>query len=146
MRTALLLCVLWCGCKKEAAVEAPASPRAETEKQRASGKAEVEFFGKWSAGEVKAAKVIFVAQAEPCVPVPEKPTRFGEATLPNTGNLFAEFFIEQGTRGHACLYGLDETGKVVGASDTKGNPMTFEGQGEVMKSNLEFTLTAPAAN
>ncbi|MBL8910763.1 MAG: hypothetical protein JNM17_08690 [Archangium sp.] len=150
MRVLLLVtvCAL-CGCKKDVA---PASAektekteaRAEKEKQRATGKAEVEFFGTWKlAGEVKPAKVIFVAQLEPCAPVPDKPTRLGEAALKEPGPLFAEFFIPQGTVGHACVYGLDETGKVIAVASDAQNPMTFQGEGEVVKAKLDYTLQSP---
>lgn len=132
-------------CKEKASsppAEAPKS--AEKEKLRADhSKAEVEFFGKWTAGEVKAAKVVFVAQLEPCTPVPEKPTRFGEQKLDAPGPLFAEFFIPQGTVGHACVYALDEAGKVVGAASSTQNPLTFRGEGEVIFGKLEFSLRAP---
>lgn len=129
------------GCEKSKAA-APAATPVATAKAANTGKAEVEFFGKWSAGEVKAAKVIFVAQVEPCAPVPTAPTRFGEVTL--TGeSLFAEFFIPQGAKGSACVYGLAEDGHVVGLADSTQNPMTFEGSGEVIFGKLEFTLRAP---
>jgi hypothetical protein len=147
--TAVLGLGALCGCKKDTAkpAEPAAAPTARALKQqeRASGKAEVEFFGKWTAAELKPAKVVFVAQVEPCVPVPAKPTRLGEAALKvEPGTLFAEFFIPQGTVGHACVYALDERGEVIGAGGTKENPLTFEGEGEVIKGNLDFTL-APVA-
>jgi hypothetical protein len=105
--------------------------------------AEVEFFGSWSAGEVAAAKYVFVAQAEPCLPVPEKPTRFGEATLDKPGKLFAEFYVPQGSIGHACVYGLDEAGKIVSAANSTQNPLTFKGDGEVIFGKLDYALKAP---
>lgn len=144
MRMLLLVtvCAL-CGCKKDAApvVSEKTEARAEKAKERASGKAEVEFFGTWkAAGELKPAKVIFVAQLEPCAPAPDKPTRLGEAALKDPGPLFAEFFIPQGTVGHACVYGLDESGKVIAVASDKQNPMTFSGEGEVIKAKLEYEL------
>jgi hypothetical protein len=105
--------------------------------------AEVEFLGSWNAGDVKFATATFVAQREPCVPVPEKPTRFGEMKMGAPGPLFAEFFITQGETGHACLYAFDEAGKVVGVASSKQNPLKFEGAGEVMFSKLDFALQAP---
>lgn len=139
-----LLALLACQEKKAAPAPAPTPPPAPSKaEERKSGKAEVEFFGKWSPGEVKAAKVLFVAQAEPCTPVPEKPTRYGETTLDEPGALFAEFFIPQGTKGHTCVYGLDASGKVVGAATSTQNPMTFEGEGEVIFGKLDYVLTAP---
>ncbi len=135
------LCLLGCP-KSKTEPETPPSALAVKKAERASGKAEVEFFGTWSAGEVKAVKVMFVAQVEPCTPVPEKPTRFGEAKLDTAGPLFGEFFIPQGAKGHACVYGYDDAGRVVGVADSTQNPMTFEGSGEVMFAKLEFTLRA----
>jgi hypothetical protein len=149
MRTILvaLLVVTGAGCEKSKAPRSEVAPSVTPQKKEkgGDGKAEVEFVGTWSAGEVKAAKVIFVTQSEPCLPVPEKPTRFGEAKLDvgAPGPLFAEFYIPQGTKGHSCLYGLDEAGKVVGAADSTQNPMTFEGEGEVVKTKLAYVLKAP---
>lgn len=141
--TALSVFALF-ACQEKKSAPASSSPAAPSkEAERKSGKAEVEFFGRWAPGEVKAAKVVFVAQAEPCVPVPEKPTRFGEATMDQPGALFAEFFIPQGTQGHACVYGLDAAGKVVGAASSTQNPMTFQGEGEVIFGKLDYVLTAP---
>lgn len=119
--------------KKDESKPAPAA-------KGGSSTAEVEFLGKWSPGGVQAAKVVFVAQVEPCLPVPEKPTRYGEQKLDVPGNLFAEFFPDQGSKGHACVYAYDASGKVVGAASTAQNPMTFEGKGEVVKSDLSFEL------
>lgn len=137
MRSLLLALLLVTAASCEKSKTAPAKAKVET-----SGKAEVEFFGSWSPGEVKAARYVFVAQAEPCVPVPEKPTRFGEEKLENPGPLFAEFYIPQGTRGHACVYGLDEAGKVVSAAGSTQNPLTFQGEGEVIFGRLAFELQA----
>ncbi len=139
-----LLIVTVCSCEKSKAPVAASAPVAPTKvKNDTAGKAEVEFFGTWAAGEVKAAKYVFVAQAEPCLPVPASSTRYGETKLDAPGPLFAEFFIPQGTKGHACVYGLDESGKVVSAADSTQNPMSFEGDGEVIKAKLEYTLKAP---
>ena len=102
--------------------------------------AEVEFFGSWNAGEVKFASAMFVAQSEPCTPVPEKPTRLGEFTLGAPGPLFAEFFIPQGTQGHACVYAFDDSGKVVAVGSSTQNPMRFEGVGEVIFTKLDYAL------
>ena len=146
MRTILvaLLLVTGAACEKSKAPRAEIAPAVTPQKKEkgGDGKAEVEFFGTWSAGEVKAAKVLFVTQSEPCLPVPGTPTRFGEAKLDAPGPLFAEFYIPQGTKGHSCVYGLDESGKVIGAADSSQNPMTFEGEGEVMKAKLEYVLKA----
>jgi hypothetical protein len=113
---------------------APAPPQVK--------KAEVEFTGDWSRNGVTAAKVIFIAQAEPCLPVPAKPTRFGEEQMKSEGHLFAEFFIPQGTAGHACLYGLDEAGKVVAAASYEKNPLTFQGEGEVVVGPVKLALVS----
>ena len=142
MRTVLfaLVFVAVTSCEKSK----PASTaRQQAKEDKAAGKAEVEFFGHWSAGEVKAAKYVFVAQAEPCLPVPEKPTRYGESALEKPGALFAEIYVPQGSKGSACVYGLDEAGKVVSAAGSTQNPLTFQGQGEVIFGRLEFDLKAP---
>lgn len=129
------------GCEKSKT--APVAPVKVEEKKPLAGKAEVEFFGTWNAAEVKAARAVFVAQVEPCTPVPEKATRYGEEKLTEAGPLFAEFFIPQGSTGYACVYAFDEAGAVVGVASSSQNPMTFEGEGEVVKTKLEFTLTSP---
>jgi len=128
----LLLSVLAVGC-----VEKPQQPQKPRKKLVT---AEVEFFGNWNAGDVKFARAMFVAQSEPCSPPPEKPTRFGEFELVKPGPLFAEFFIAQGTTGHACVYAFDESGKVVAVGNSTQNPMTFEGTGEVTFTKLDYTL------
>lgn len=141
MRIALIpLMALMCACPKKAEESAPKAPPPASVVKPAPKTAEVEFFGEWKKGGVKAAKVIFVAQAEPCTPVPEKATRYGEQKLDTEGNLFAEFFPDQGAKGYACVYGLDASGKIIAASGTAENPMTFEGAGEVIKANLKFEL------
>ena len=136
MRLALALALVACLC---------ACPKKDERKLPvASNDAEVEFTGKWSAGTVTAASVVFVAQLEPCLPVPEKPTRLGEEKLAQPGTLFAEFFIKQGTVGHACLYAKDAAGQLVGAAAFPGNPLTFKGGGEVVfKGDVELLPLSP---
>ncbi len=136
----LVALVLVVGCEKSKATPGAVAAKKE---QKASSKAEVEFFGSWETGGVKAEKVMFVAQLEPCVPVPDKPTRLGEQALETPGPLFAEFFITQGTRGHACIYGFDGTGTVVGVAGSTQNPMLFEGAGEIVFGKLGYRLVAP---
>jgi hypothetical protein len=147
MRTLALALVIavTASCEKSKAPPPPAPAPVEVKKEKidAVGKAEVEFFGSWSPGDVKAASYVFVAQAEACLPVPEKPTRFGESKLEKPGPLFAEFFIPQGTVGHACVYGMDEAGKIVSAASSTQNPMTFKGGGEVIFGKLDYALKAP---
>lgn len=142
MRTpwSLVALVLVVGCEKSKATPGTVAAKKE---QKASGKAEVEFFGSWETGGVKAEKVMFVAQLEPCAPVPDKPTRLGEQVLETPGPLFAEFFIAQGTTGHACVYGFDGSGTVVGVAGSTQNPMRFEGAGEIIFGRLGYTLAAP---
>lgn len=131
-----VLLLLVAGCEKsKAPVEVPKSFAKDD-------KAEVEFFGNWDPGEVKAARYIFVAQEETCTPVPEKPTRFGETKLEKPGSLFAEFYIPQGSTGHTCVYGLDEAGKIVSVAGSTQNPMTFKGTGEVVFGKLDYALKA----
>jgi len=138
------LCVVVSGgCKKEPEVASPAAP---SRLPKPSSKAEVEFVGKWTAGELLWTKAVFVAQAEPCTPVPASPTRYGEQALSEAGSLFAEFFIEQGAKGFACIYAWDGAGKLVGVAGTAQNPMTFEGEGEVVKARLDFVLAPPTGS
>lgn len=94
--------------------------------------AEVEIVGTWSSTVKGAAKHIVVMQAEPCLPVPATPKRFGEQVLSQPGSLFAEFFLPQGTTASVCLYALDEQGVVVGALTMPETPKRFEGLGELM--------------
>lgn len=146
MRTLVLaaLATLSVACpKKDAAAPEPAKVAREPDLGLPESKpnvaavapkpdAEVEVVGKWSST-VKAAKVIIVAQAEPCVPVPASPKRFGnEIALDQPGAMFAEFFMPQGTVASVCLYALDEKGVVVGAVTVPETPKTFEGLGELM--------------
>ena len=134
-------CLALCACPKkdEPAPTPPKPPAAKPQLPAAATEAEVEFTGKWSLGPVKAAAVVFVAQLEPCLPVPEKPTRLGEERLNAPGDLFAEFFIKQGTVGHACVYAKDDAGQLVGAGAFPGNPLTFAGDGEVVfKGTVEL--------
>jgi hypothetical protein len=103
--------------------------------------AEVEFSGDWKSNGLAAARTEFVAQAEPCLPVPEKPTTLGTQKLEKEGPVFAEFFIPQGTKGYACLYSRDETGKVVAAASYPKNPLTFEGAGEIEIGPMVLSLS-----
>jgi hypothetical protein len=116
--------------------DAPRPPRPVAHTERA----EVEFFGEWKPGGPKAARVVFVAQAEPCLPVPATPKRYGETVLEAPGSFFAEYFIPQDARGHVCLYGYDAQGAVVGAASWKKNPLRFFGEGEVVFADIELTL------
>jgi hypothetical protein len=135
--------LLWgCNTCGEAKVAPPAAtppPAAPTRPARQE-LAEVEMGGTWSPGEVKPAKVLFTAQLEPCLPVPEKPTRYGEKVLKEPGGFFDEYFIPQDSKGHLCLYGLDEAGTVVGAASYAKNPLRFWGQGEIIYTDVDFTL------
>lgn len=94
--------------------------------------AEVEIVGTWSSTVKGAAKHVVVMQAEPCLPVPATPKRFGEMVLSEPGSLFAEFFLPQGTTASVCLYALDEKGAVIGALAMPETPKRFEGLGELM--------------
>ncbi|MBL8941283.1 MAG: hypothetical protein JNM69_42450 [Archangium sp.] len=94
--------------------------------------AEVEIVGTWSSTVKAAAKHVVVMQAEPCLPVPATPKRFGEMVLSEPGSLFAEFFLPQGTTASVCLYALDDAGVVVGALTMPETPKRFEGLGELM--------------
>lgn len=142
---ALLACLLVACPKQNEApaptppVKAPVAPRLPLpESPRTAAAmpnrpdAEVEVVGQWRSKVPGAKKHVAVAQVEPCVPVPAKPTRFGdEVTLEGEG-FFVEYFLPQGTRAHVCLYALDEQGAVVGAVTMPDTPRVFEGLGELM--------------
>jgi len=144
-RPVLVLALLCCSAcpKKDPPPAEPQKPAAEPKLALPESKpntaavaprpdAEVEFVGTWSS-KVKASKFIIVAQAEPCVPVPTSPKRFGnELALDQPGALFAEFFMPQGTLATVCVYALDEKGAVVGAGTFPETPKTFEGLGELI--------------
>ncbi len=132
------IALLLCACPEKKAAPTAAAPPAPAPVK----KAEVEFGGSWARNGVTAAKVVFVAQVEPCVPVPAKPTRFGEEVMKSEGTLFAEFFIPQGAVGHACLYGFDEAGVVVAAASYEKNPVTFQGEGEVVVGPVKLSLVS----
>jgi hypothetical protein len=131
-----LLCLGGCE-KKPAAAPAPVTQKLGQPPARA----EVEFSGDWKSNGLAAARTEFVAQAEPCLPVPEKPTTLGTQKLEKEGPVFAEFFILQGTKGHACLYSWDEHGKVVAAASYAKNPLTFEGSGEIEIGPMVLSLS-----
>jgi hypothetical protein len=137
-----LLCLAACPKKEEPARAPPAAPAQPVYPPPTPriAQAECEFIGDWSPGEVKAAKVIFTVQNEPCLPVPEKPTRHGESVLTTPGKFFTELFVAQGTMGHVCLYGLDERGKVVGAAAWEKNPTKMEGQDDLVFPDIKLTL------
>lgn len=107
--------------------------------------AECEFLGTWSQGSTSAAKYAFVAQTAPCTTTPAAAT-LGTMPLSAPGSFFAEFFVPQGTTGHLCLFGYDASGAIVAVGEPAGNPVRFEGEGEVMFSGLNITVAAvPAA-
>lgn len=121
--------------KRVAASEAPAvSPTGAKSKT-----AEVEFFGNFSPGKTKVAKSFFVVMEEPCSPVPVEAHLFGKVEL-TAEKLFAEFYPPQGSRGHLCAYGLDAAGKVVAYAAFGKNPVTFQGEGEVIVDHIDLTL------
>lgn len=121
-------------------VQAAPAPVAAPAPPTHSEKAEVEFFGDWKPGPVKAAKVVFVAQAEPCLPINAAAKRYGDTELTAPGPFSAEYFIPQDSRGHVCLFGYDDAGKVVGAAAWEKNPLRFFGEGEVVFANIALTL------
>jgi hypothetical protein len=129
-----------------AAVPAPAAAAAEkTDASTAlagSGDAEVEFFGNFSTGGLADVKEsFFVAQAEPCLPLVKEPKIYGSVRQ-NVDKLFAEFFIPQGSKGHLCAYGADAKGNVIATATYEKNPVTFQGEGEVIFSDVNLKLVA----
>lgn len=131
----LVLFVLTVGCQKKAEVAPAAAPPP-------AKRAEVEFVGQWKRNGIESATVEFVAQKEPCLPIPAKPTTLG--THPFTtpeGRFLAEFFVEQGTVGHACLYAKDAQGVIVAAASYEKNPVTMQGEGEVVIGPMTLELS-----
>ncbi len=106
--------------------------------------AECEFMGTWSPGATSAAKYAFVAQVPPCSATPT-PATLGSMPLSTPGSFFAEFFVPQGTSGHLCLFGYDASGAIVAVGEPAGNPVRFEGEGEVMFTGLSITVAAVPA-
>lgn len=140
MRTACAVAVvlLLSGCPKKDKEARGSDPEAEKPKGKP---AEVEFFGWVKPGKVTPARTIFVAQAEPCRPVPHEVHPYGKTEL-TAEKLFAEYWPEQGTVGHLCAFGLDEKGQVIAAASYAKNPVTFEGEGEVIFDHVELELKA----
>ena len=129
-----LLALAACPRKKEEAPSPPAAAVAPKPKT-----AEVEFFGTFKPGTVKAARAVFVAMQEPCSPLPAEAHLYGQKDI-DVDKLFAEFFPPQGSKGYLCVYGLDAAGKVVGWAAFAKNPVTFQGEGEVVIDHIDVTL------
>jgi hypothetical protein len=140
------LCLLLSACKEKPKVAEPVSltdstkPYVYPNAEKAIEKAEVELFGKWNENEVKVASARFQVQAEPCLPLIEKPTVFGSKKLAAPGIFADEYFIPQGSSGHICLFGIGEDGKVNSAATFEKNPVVFQGSGEVVFKDLEMNL------
>ena len=132
LRASLLLLGL-AACPKKEEPPAPAPPPAKP------STAEVEFFGTLSAGKTQVAKSVFVVMQEPCSPVPAEAHVIGQKPVDGE-KIFAEFFPSQGSRGHLCAFGLDAAGKVVAFAAYGKNPVTFQGQGEVIIDHVDLTL------
>lgn len=122
----------------------PAKPSAPPAKVKT---AEVEFFGTFSRGTTTVARSIFVAMQEPCSPVPAEAHLYGQVEL-TEDKIFAEFFPAQGSKGHLCAFGIDADGKVVAFAAFGKNPVTFQGEGEVIVDHIDLKLeplAGPAA-
>jgi hypothetical protein len=118
----------------------PPPPAPKPEHAALTGDAEIEMIGEWQPGKVKAKAVVFVAQPDPCMPVPETTKRLGEANLTKPGAFFAEFFIPQGTKGHLCAYATDKKGRIVGAAAYAKNPVLFQGAGDIIIRDIDLQL------
>jgi hypothetical protein len=141
MRTLPLVVVslCLCACPKKEEAAAPAAPApAPVKKDRP---AEVEFFGSVKPGALKPAKLVFVAQAEPCTPVPAEVHLIGKTEL-TAERLFAEYWPAQGTKGHVCAFGLDDKGQIIGAAGDARSPFTFQGDGEIIVDQIALELKA----
>lgn len=150
MRLPVLLVASWVlfsGCpkkeepKKEHAA-APVAPNAQGGAAKVKT-AECEFFGTLAPGKVKAAKTVFVVMKEPCSPLPAEIHLYGQAEFQE--KLFAEFYVPQGSQGHLCIFGLDESGKIVGWAAYAKNPVSMAGEGEVIFDHIDLTLEPLAA-
>ena len=106
--------------------------------------AEVEFFGMIDKGTTAPAKMLFVVMQEPCSPLPAQPHVLGQSEIANV-KLFTELYLPQKSVGHICLFGLDESGRIVASAAHAKNPLTFEGVGEVLVGGLDLKLEALAA-
>ena len=119
--------------KEEPAPEVPKPPAAKAKT------AEVEFFGTFSKGTTQVAKAVFVTMQEPCSPVPAEAHLFGQMEL-DSEKIFAEFFPPQGSKGHVCAFGLSSDGQVVAFAAYAKNPVTFQGEGEVIVDHVDLKL------
>jgi hypothetical protein len=146
MKRALCLLLL-CACP-EKKVEAPAPPppppapvaRANVVPEpQPEAPAEVEFMGNVSKGKVAAARLVFVVARGPCT-ADSTELDVIEQTDVSEGKLFSEMFFPQGTVAHLCLVALDAKGQQVGHAGYPKNPVTLQGQGEVMVTDLELSL------
>lgn len=131
------------GCPKKN--EEPAARPAEVKPAAPAVKtAEVEFFGAVHLGKVTAARTVFVAMKEPCVPVLAQAHIYGQTQV-DSDKLFAEYFAPQGSVAHLCAFGFNDQGEVVAAATYAKNPVTFQGEGEVIFGNVDLTLEPLAA-
>ena len=123
-----------------AAVDAPppSTPPVREAPQKAKP-AEIEFFGSVAPGKTKPAKIFFFASQEPCIPVPAEVHLFGKTELTQE-KLFAEYWPPQGSQAHLCAYGLDASGRVMAAAAFGKNPVTLQGEGDVLLSHIDLTL------
>jgi hypothetical protein len=120
-----------------AAMPPPGAPTKEPEDN-----VEVEFLGNFDPGKVKAKRYVIYISKEPCDPIPAEITRLGamEFVIGNPPNYFLEIFPPQGSTGHICAVGLDESGKIVGVAKAAKNPVAMKGEGEVIFDKMDLTL------
>lgn len=139
MRAALAALLLF-GCVEKSATSVPPPAGAK------GVPAETEFFGEVRSGGVKAARLVFAVTRSPCTAEAADPGVIQRAEV-QPGKLFHEFFFPQGTKGYACVYALDEGGRVVGHAAHARGPLTFQGLGEVeiRDVNLDLVAVSPRA-
>ncbi len=131
--------VLLSGCPKKDEPKAVHKSEPVAAAPKNTKTAEVEFFGSALPGKAtNVAKTVFVVMSEPCTPVPAEAHLVGKAEFKE--KIFAEFFPEQGTKAHLCVYGFDDKGAVVAVGAYEKNPVTLEGKGEVIFEHVDVTL------
>jgi hypothetical protein len=103
--------------------------------------AEVEFEGDLDPGGLTPARVVVVFSKTACsgdLDVIQK-----EDVKP--GHFAGELFFPQGTLAHICALGLDAKGEVIGIGTHEKNPVSLQGDGEVVVSNIKLKLAGVQA-
>jgi hypothetical protein len=102
--------------------------------------AEVEVIGKLT-GVLPETDLRVTVAKKPCS-ASDSGEPYGVERLKNLGPtspFFIEVFVPQGSTGHVCAYALKD-GKVLAFGTSARNPITMQGMGEVMFTDMELPL------